>query len=252
MVSKYFGSTTPYTGSNVIKLVFDRSLIPWNIPFPSYNPPEYTAEKAKKQPWSDDKELSTYKFNEIDGNINRVSHMGHYLLSEENGAPLNPQGRTGIKGRGILGRYGPNMAADPIVSRFNHGKLQFVAIKRQDTKEWAIPGGMVDAGENVSQTLKREFSEEAMDGMDPNILHEIWAHPKILYKGYVDDPRNTDNAWMETVVANFHDHHGLLQNFKFTAGSDAAEVKWFTVEDGYDNLYASHRDFIKLLENEFK
>ena len=29
-----------------------------------------------------------------------------------------------------------------------------------------------------------------------------------MYAGYVDDPRNTDNAWMETVVFNFHDDTG--------------------------------------------
>lgn len=26
----------------------------------------------------------------------------------------------------------------------------------------------------------------------------------LLYKGYVDDPRNTDNAWVEAEVWNFH------------------------------------------------
>ena len=29
-----------------------------------------------------------------------------------------------------------------------------------------------------------------------------------VYRGYVDDPRNTDNAWMETVAINFHDGKG--------------------------------------------
>ena len=29
-----------------------------------------------------------------------------------------------------------------------------------------------------------------------------------VYRGYVDDPRNTDNAWMETVAMNFHDEEG--------------------------------------------
>ena len=26
-----------------------------------------------------------------------------------------------------------------------------------------------------------------------------------VYKGYVDDDRNTDNAWIETVALHFHD-----------------------------------------------
>ena len=30
----------------------------------------------------------------------------------------------------------------------------------------------------------------------------------ICIRGYVDDPRNTDNAWMETVAFNFHDPSG--------------------------------------------
>ena len=29
-----------------------------------------------------------------------------------------------------------------------------------------------------------------------------------IYKGYVDDPRNTDNSWMETKAINFHDEEG--------------------------------------------
>lgn len=32
-----------------------------------------------------------------------------------------------------------------------------------------------------------------------------------VYKGYVDDPRNTDNSWMETVAVNFHDESGNYQ-----------------------------------------
>lgn len=64
----------------------------------------------------------------------------------------NPVGRTGMCGRGLLGRWGPNHAVDPIVSRWKRGKdgnvmtmggkpvLEFVAILRKDTHDWAIPG----------------------------------------------------------------------------------------------------------------
>ena len=41
--------------------------------------------------------------------------------------------------------------------------LEFVCIQRKDTGVWAIPGGMVDPGEKVSTTVKREFMEEALD-----------------------------------------------------------------------------------------
>ena len=68
-----------------------------------------------------------------------------------------------MRGRGLLGKWGPNHAADPIVTRFHPqtGQLQMVAIKRKDTGDWAIPGGMVDDGEMVGVTLRREFTEEA-------------------------------------------------------------------------------------------
>lgn len=32
--------------------------------------------------------------------------------------PINPIGRTGLIGRGVLGKWGPNHAADPIVTRW--------------------------------------------------------------------------------------------------------------------------------------
>ena len=37
-----------------------------------------------------------------------------------NGRPRNPIGRTGITGRGQLGKWGPNHAADPIVTRYDY------------------------------------------------------------------------------------------------------------------------------------
>ena len=61
-----------------------------------------------------------------------------------------------MRGRGLLGKWGPNHAADPIVTRFHPqtGQLQMVAIKRKDTGDWAIPGGMVDAGEKVPTAVQ--------------------------------------------------------------------------------------------------
>jgi hypothetical protein len=50
--------------------------------------------------------------------------------------------------------------------RYGRRQLEFVAIKRKDTGDWAIPGGMVDPGESVSLTLKREFGEETMNALE--------------------------------------------------------------------------------------
>lgn len=66
-----------------------------------------------------------------------------------------------------------------------------------------------------------------------------------MYKGYVDDPRNTDNAWMETVAVNFHDETGeTLGKIALKAGDDAKSVTWMDIDKNID-LYASHANFIK-------
>lgn len=59
----------------------------------------------------------------IDNQTDRRSHMGKYELFD--GIPINPSGRTGVKGRGQLGKWGPNHAADPVVTRFLLIKISF-------------------------------------------------------------------------------------------------------------------------------
>lgn len=66
-----------------------------------------------------------------------------------------------------------------------------------------------------------------------------------VFRGYVDDPRNTDNAWIETVVVNFHDNNGdIMSRVPLQAGDDAESVRWLAIE-GKLELYASHYDFIR-------
>lgn len=70
------------------------------------------------KPWADP-EIGvnfTPRWNEVEeSGLDRRSYEGSYLV--EDGYPLNPVGRTGLKGRGSLGKWGPNHAADCIVTR---------------------------------------------------------------------------------------------------------------------------------------
>ncbi|CAI2325444.1 unnamed protein product [Caenorhabditis sp. 36 PRJEB53466] len=237
-----------YLGSQIRRVAVPDELVKWSREWPEYAPPVYTDPKILGKAWADPEERDGFKWNSIDGNVNRASFVCAYSF-DSSLRPLNPIGRTGLAGRGVLGRWGPNHAADPIVSRIaDDGHVEFVAIQRRDTGEWAIPGGMVDAGEAVSETLKREFAEEAMNGVvDPEGIERLWSNGKELYRGYVDDPRNTDNAWMETVVVNFHDTTGVLKNVELQAGDDAKALRWIRV-DSKEPLYASHTHFIALLK----
>ena len=61
----------------------------------------------------------------------------------------------------------------------------------------------------------------------------------------MDDPRNTDNAWIETVAVNFHDDTGeVFGKIKLCAGDDAGDVAWKELNSSL-SLYASHIMFTK-------
>ena len=61
----------------------------------------------------------------------------------------------------------------------------------------------------------------------------------------MDDPRNTDKAWMETSAYSFHDDDGKKAGrIPLNAGDDAQAVQWLAINENLE-LYASHKDFIK-------
>lgn len=205
-----------------------------------YRPPYFVApvvldndRNEKKGGWADPEVFNPLK--------THLSSFEGEIQFDKNGLPMNPRGRTGIAGRGLLGKWGANFAADPIVTRNNPntGKLEMLAIKRKDTGEWAIPGGMVDFGEAAPRTLARELEEET--GVSLN-----WNSARVVYQGYVDDPRNTDNAWMETTVAHLHLPDDVAHKLDARAGDDAVAVQWQEVSDEFlGKMYASHGQFVK-------
>lgn len=260
---------TKYPRSNIDRFHVPDDKVDWTVDWPEYRPPTLTLPGAIGKPWSDPEHSSGIQedcWNKCVDNINRVSHIKTYTVDEH--GPRNPVGRTGIRGRGCLGRWGPNHAADPIVTRWKRDDqqekvkhpvtllpiLQFIAIQRRDTKEWAIPGGMIDPGELVSETLKREFGEETMNSLEANSekkeklktqVAEFFKNGSEIYRGYVDDPRNTDNSWMETIAYHFHDEDGTsVGQFQLHAGDDAVGVQWMDISN-HMKLYASHNYLIR-------
>ncbi|XP_057202193.1 ADP-ribose pyrophosphatase, mitochondrial [Triplophysa rosa] len=263
-----------YPGSHTTRFPVPDDKVDWETDWPQYSPVNYTAPFVLKKPVWADPEIVEFspQFNSLDGSVDRRSHKDPYRI--QNGKPLNPHGRTGLEGRGLLGRWGPNHAADPIVTRWKTDSvgqcvnntnsqrpvLQFVSIKRVDCGEWAIPGGMVDPGERVSQTLQREFSEEALNTLQASPSEKEKIQKRItelfdsdglqVYKGYVDDPRNTDNSWMETVAVNFHDESGnSVSELPLQAGDDAGQVSWIDIDSSL-TLYASHLHFLETVAKE--
>lgn len=233
--------------------------VPFTVPLLGYSPTRYTAwpvlandEYVKQGGWADP-DFSALK---PDVWAARLSFEGPIKIGTD-GRPRNPYGRTGMCERGLLGKWGPNHAADPIVTRFHPktGRLQVVVIKRTDCNAWALPGGMVDAGESVSVTVRREFTEEAGNHLANPELHarfeqlteRLFSSGQVVYRGYVDDPRNTDNAWIETTAFHFHCDAEMGALLPLHAGDDAANVIWLDVDNAderYNNLYASHKQWV--------
>ena len=251
--------------------------VPWSFYWPEYKPTSFTHPIVTSEPkpvWADDEKITP----EITDRIKTkgtlcTDNIGNKLIiqfDEKTQRPLNCLGRTGMSGRGLLGKWGPNFAADPIVTRFKpkeegeplgelHDELQIALIQRRDTLEWALPGGMVDPeDQNTSITAKREFAEEALDIPDPDLkkkmhkkINDLFASGGItIYEGYVDDPRNTDNAWMETTAHLFHLSKEVGDKMELHAGDDAGKARWFTISEikkpeFYEKLYASHPPMIE-------
>lgn len=228
--------------------------IPRDKNYPNY--PQRSASKNKVVPIPDNKRSWSVQFSEYNPPYPRFLKelpVGKIAWREADmpidTAPKNPCGRTGIAGRGILGKWGPNCAADPIITRYDSetGKLVVLLVGRHDSDLLAIPGGMVDPGESLNDTARRELEEETGVDMDMCDAQEI-------YKGYVDDPRNTDNAWMETGVFHKHlDNHTSLKIQKKPLVSEEQEetkgkIAWVFWDDPrIKNLYASHSYFLKLV-----
>ena len=65
----------------------------------------------------------------------------------------------------------------------------------------SIPHSEGVLSRSVSRTLHPRISESYATKTD---AEQQGFSATLLYKGYLDDPRNTDNAWVEAEVWNFH------------------------------------------------
>jgi len=195
-----------------------------NLPA-GYNPPKYTAPLVFENDESLDPgnpKLWADPANPRDVKHPFVSFEGPVKFSGD--FPLNPTGPTGIWERGLLGKWGANFAVDPIITRERNGKLEVVVIKKDGHVQ--IPGGMNEKNERFRITGQREAEEEVGAKLD-------FSHAVLVYKGYVDDARNTDNSWTELVGLHLHGNF----DFEPKGGDDADEAYWTEVnKELFDSL----------------
>ena len=62
------------------------------------------------------------------------------------------------------------------------------------------------SGLKVHECLRKVFPPETFAQLEST----LFVNGVEIFRGYSDDSRNTDNAWIETVVFNYHDDDGSL------------------------------------------
>ncbi|XP_060580659.1 transient receptor potential cation channel subfamily M member-like 2 isoform X2 [Ruditapes philippinarum] len=268
--------TSPYPGSLISRFPVPDDKVSWETEYLEYSPSAYTAQELELRPeWADidifqmtpqQREAAITSFNAVDGEkqVDRMSFLGEYVV--QNGLPLNPKGRTGLQSRGLLGRWGPNHAGDPVVTRWKknadgskemkEGKpvFEFVAVLRADNQMCALPGAILPPGAKPADHLQADFTDKAMGSLEGSSnekvvrkkLNKIWKKGVKIYEGYADDPRNTDNAWIETTAISYHDEDGAaFSQCNLRAGERAELVTWLTGSHNV-TLHGSHLYLVKL------
>lgn len=271
-------------GTSYPKRRVDKNKIWWEHPCDEYNPTFYNnrkfLEKGKKQGWAhndwdelslaDKQTILTSTLPVWDPDNDQVVFLRvlDACYIDDLGRPKNPLGRTGISGRGSLGKYGANHAADMIPGYFDPdtGEFYFLTIRRRDTCEVACAGGMIDPGDQakvakqatnlVIQTSKnaaaREIVEEAISEEGAAVLRETLADPNntiVIAAGVVDDARNTDNAFMvSTAFLAIMDKETAMKIMLQKQNDEVEDVAWLTlkqIERDEKGVFASHMSFFK-------
>ena len=287
--------------------------VDWSIPWDDYDlrknvePTYYDGKSFIRSDRISDRikiDPNTLKEAAADGKMRLADGRVYHLLSFREGdfwIQKNPYGRTGSEGRGVLKEWGGNKALDPVVTRQarkNPNVRQVLVCRNLSDDEWGnkwhLPGARLTDSDTSDSALPnknfilkflkaiiqrdhagRSDVEQVLEMLENLFLSERnKIFPNNEYKiGYCDDPRNTDDAWIETEVYAFHipeNIGNLLENLEVTKDifrdqiSDAVgaaildqQIKksfwWMTIDEScmefresQNGIQASHKFFIEL------
>eukprot|EP00794_Sanderia_malayensis_P009473 gene9473-10461_t len=208
-----------YPMSHVERFPVPEESINWLNDYPTYEPVEYTSPTMLVSSWADPEGTEGIQFNSIDDGVDRRSVYGDYEVVD--GKPRSPFGRTGLTGRGLLPRWGPNHALQAVITRWKRdpsGKkfaraeglysMEFLALQRGEN-QLAIPSGIISTKEQPPTFVTQIFGLDDI-GRYSHVYaaaKEFFSHGSKIGESY-EDERNSDNAWIELTIINYHDEEG--------------------------------------------
>ena len=157
-----------------------------------------------------------------DAIADRPSYEGA-ITFDPKGFPRNPRGRTGLRGRGSLWMWGPNHAADPIITRRNPKgtqKLQMLALRRVQKRPgndeeitWKIPGSVIrERGDIVGYKL---YSTRGSNQRLPDPAHSA----NLAFVSHtLEQPRPLSAALTWRRGAKFGEFAGITHTFRQEPG----------------------------------
>ena len=134
----------------------------------------------------------------------------------------------------------PMVTVDAVVFAFVEKQTKLLLINRKNEPfkgRWALPGGFVDMDEELEQAAKRELAEETgLQGVSLEQMHTFGECGR--------DPRGRQITIVFAGVAK--DNFNSIE-----AGDDAADAKWFDVENLPKDLAFDHNEVIKFARKKF-
>ncbi|KRZ10857.1 putative nudix hydrolase 6 [Trichinella zimbabwensis] len=198
-----------YPNTNIERWSLSKKEIPWSHHHSKYFPKKYNAPCPQDKVCDPELYNACYRYNSIDGSINRLSILGKYGI-DRFCFPQNPKGRSGLRGRGELFRWGPNHYVQYVISRGMNVR-EYLVLNSPDKKKIIFPGEFVDNPRNITfppmllNFIESNLSEKYPENVVKEIIKNALKNRVLRYHGYYADDRNTDNAWIETLIYDIND-----------------------------------------------
>ena len=128
----------------------------------------------------------------------------------------------------------PMVTVDAVVFAVLTGRTEVLLIKRKGDPykgKWAVPGGFGEMDEELEEAVARELAEET--GLTGVRLEQLRTFGKC---GRDPRGRQISVAFMGTISEG--------QN-KVRAGDDAAEARWFNIQNLPENMAFDHDEMVR-------